>query len=169
MFCFKRLKSSKFDSAVNSRTSNVLQPRMRRAILRILILLHKTLVHHGLNISTALVLIDTAKQDIHFLQTLPRRLLNKEERPEPHTKGEAPEHNERLPSNIRYRTWRKLRNTEVKQPLRSSTQTDTVRAETGGENLGEVDPGDGTPRGGVADDEEVDHGDHGDGGLRHVV
>jgi len=119
-----------------------------------------TLVQHTLNISSTNLSIHSAEQDLHILEGAALSLLDKEPDEGEVGSAEDTEHEEDLPADVVDGAGRHVGNGEVKEPLRGGGETDAVGAETGGEDLGDVDPWDGSPGGGVADDEEVDHDNH---------
>lgn len=107
--------------------------------------MHNSLVHHSIDISSALLLVDGPEDDVHVLQTTTLGLLDEEEHPYTHSEAKATKHDESLPADVRYSVWCDLRNDEVKQPLSSSTHTHTIGSQTCREDLGEVHPWNWTP------------------------
>lgn len=122
------------------------------------------LLQHALNILSSPSRINSAEQDIHILKTASLGLLDEEEGEDTHGQTENTKHQERPPSDVVDGSWCDLGDNEVEEPLCRCGQTNTVGSETGGEDLGNVDPWNRTPRGGVSDNEEVNHSNHCDGG-----
>ena len=127
------------------------------------------ILHHPLDINGSLVGVDGTKQHIHVLQCTSPGLSDEEEDEEEVSETEASEHDKGLPAKMIDGTGSDLGNDKVERPLGGGSQSDTVGTETGGENLGHVDPRSRTPGSRIADDVEIDHDDHGNGGGRNDV
>jgi len=126
--------------------------------------MNRTLVQHTLDIRSTHIRLHSPEQDLHVLEGSALGLLNEEVDKDEVSSAEDAEHQEDLPADVVDGAGCHVGDSEVEEPLRGGGESDTVRSQTGGEDLGDVDPRNGAPGGGVADDEEVDHDDHGNGG-----
>jgi len=152
---------------------HILQPNACRALSLLDIQLISThndlLMQDLLHVRTTLSLLDGTEQDIHVLKLEALGLLDEEEDEGAHAEAEDAEHDEGAVADVVHGAGRDLGDAEVEEPLGGGAHADAVGAQPRGEDLGEVDPGDGAPGGRVPDHVQVDHDDHGDGGGRHDV
>jgi hypothetical protein len=105
------------------------------AFLLVLSMFKVLLLQGGLHISLSLNLIDSSKHKVHLFQSLALGLLQEEGDEDTHASAEASEHDESLPSNGVDGAGSDLRDDEVEEPLSGSSEADTIRAKTSGEDL----------------------------------
>lgn len=87
------------------------------------------------HVSSALLLGNLAKQDVHVLQRAALGLFEEEEHKGAHGHTEDAKHDEGLPADVVDSRRRDFGNDKVEQPLRGGSKSDTVLAKTGREDL----------------------------------
>ena len=123
-------------------------------------MLHDALLDldRALDVDGALVRVDGAEQHVHALERAAFRLLDEEPDEGEVAEAQAAEHDEGAPADVVDGVGRDFGDHEAEEPLRRRAHPDAVAAEPVGEDLAQVDPGDGAPGRGVADHVEVDLG-----------
>lgn len=112
---------------------------------------------------------DSTEDDVHLLERLALG-LGDQQREGTHTSDvDGGEHDEELPAELGYQGWGDLGDDEVEQPLGGRSEGETVVASAVGEDVGDVDPWEGTPTEGVSDAVEVEETGHGLRSGRNVV
>lgn len=133
-----------------------------------------------LDISTSLLLIDSPENEVHLLQSPSLGFLEENEDETTHGETEDTKHEEGPPSNLVNGPRSDLGDDEVEQPLSSCSKSNTVSTKTSWEDLkvcisgmnqaiwdwrshlAQVHPRGWSPRCGISNDIEVNHGHHGD-------
>lgn len=113
--------------------------RSLRSLCRVCMLfMHNLSLLQGVfDISASLLLINSTENEIHLLQGPALGLFEEYDDEDTHGKAEDAKHEEGLPANLIDSARGNLSDNEVEQPLCSGSETNTVGAKTGWENLSE--------------------------------
>lgn len=94
-----------------------------------------SLLQSVLDISTSLLLINSAEDEIHLLEGAALGLFEEYNHKDAHGKTEDTEHEEGSPADLVDGARSDLGNDEVEQPLGGCTEADTIGTETSWEDL----------------------------------